>query len=147
MRTKLDTQENQQRSTKNLVNHRKLALIQNCILTCFFCLETQGPSQIAHVYFFWTEHMFKASKLHFNICFFLLLRNSGPQSNRTCVKLFGRNTCSKPQVHDTHFLVPSNVRFRIFRSSFSKLPNSLDVLPLSVAKDSSQNVISTNASL
>ena len=51
MRTKLDTQENQQRSTKNLVNHRKLALIQNCILT--------------YMFFF--------------------LRNSGSQSNRTCV--------------------------------------------------------------
>ena len=68
MRTKLDTQENQQRSTKTLMGHRKLALIQNCILTYvfFFAQKLRAPVKSHMCNFFWTEHMFKASSSRYS---------------------------------------------------------------------------------
>ena len=95
-----------------------------------FLLENEsglnwGPKKISNaaLRIQWPIENWQHVKLHFNNMFFPFLRHPGPHSNRTCVIFLGRNTCSKPQVHDTHFLVPSNVHFRIFRSNFSKLPS------------------------
>ena len=67
------------------------------------------------------------------LCLAFFLRKTPPYLN--CIVLQLRyQTCWKPlQVTATFFIEPNiqpSVRFRIFRSSFSKMPSSLDVSPL-----------------
>ena len=72
-------------------------------------------------------------KCIFETMFSIFLRKTPPYLN--CIVLQLRyQTCWKPtQVTATLFLEPNiqpSVRFRIFRSNFSKMPSSLDVSPL-----------------
>ena len=67
------------------------------------------------------------------LCLAFFLRKTPPYLNRIVLQL-RYQACWKPlQVTATLFLEPNiqpSVRFRIFRSSFSKMPSPLDVSPL-----------------